>query len=1411
MAERNISVRLRAEVGEFRRALGQGVLSLKEMQAAATKTESVMDKAKSEMATAAKRVEASEKSLAKAQAQAAEAADRLAKKEANLEQKRSSSRRTVNSVAKAEDELAKAQKASDLAASKLGSAERKAQGERDKLTKATEVAVAAEAKHRVSLQQVAKAQETAATAAGRTAQRIKDNTDAYQKAGGVLAAAGAATTGLVVATVKTGVAYNSLQQSSRAALKTMLGGAEAVNAQMAELDKFAKTSPFSKQTFISAQQQMLAFGIESKKVIPYLSAINDATAAAGGNSQMLGELAFVMAQISAAGKITGQDLIQFGQRGVNAAELIGSQMGMTGAEIKAAITKGTLGADVALDALAAGMSEKFAGASANVKETWDGATDRVRSAIRDISALLAAPLVDPESGGAAVGWANGLADALRNVEGVIAGLPGPVRVVGSALIAAGGGATTLAGGLLLALPRIIDTKAALGQMRAEGSRIPGVLGKTAKAAGVATLAIAGIGAAIAAIEWENSLGVVATDATVLAASLERVATNGDAATNALFAGKGSQFDLWTTSAAEVQDLGDALARVMANMDEGFWDQVWGTNASGNDMFGGNKAWKQSEQGIKALDSALAQIVASGNADALADAQDYLSREAAKNGKTLDQVAAVLPQYSAALATAGADTAEAGASTLQAALDAEEAAKRAEAAQKELEAAFESFSGLYGDAASAFIDLGGAYDAVVEKNRALAEATAEATASSKDSWEDFYDGVSVSASDYIAELESQVKAQGEWKQNMVTLAGKVSEETLAELAQMGPAGAPLVAELVNATDKELARLDLATTAKNETDAFVQAIADAQDNIPMLKVLADMGMARTALDHFIDEAQRRQIRINIGANAGGTGRTGQTAKATGGSVVGPGTGTSDSIPAWLSNGEHVLTASDVAKAGGQGAIYRMRGLIQAGALRFASGGMVSISGGTGSAGVASAKADVASAKRAVKREEKDVASAQRAYSGIDGKAANRARKQAAKREVDRQKAELKRAQERLKAAEKALAAERKVVADEKARRSDIRGLRAEHETDVRRGTIRDQVNSGLSGGLSAVDSALRLAGSGTLSKAKSAELRNVAQQAEKDLTRQYALLEQTNAKISEQTALLSDVKGMRDQISQQMMGEVKLADTLSAATSQTVQHSNGRGDIWYSQSTTGGGTTAGAIRAYLADKLTKARTFNLKLDALRQKGAPNALLQEVLQGGIEGGTALAEALLGSSASDWTAITSSWTALEAESRRTGDIGTLSAFGTTSAAVEADLAKQTAIAEGTQGIIMSIGRLLESTTGGVLQGYASGGWITGGVRGKDSVPIMTMPGEHVTNAVSARYNANLLERINATPGPVAAPLVAVPVAAGVGAGGSDVYVTIPDIYVRNPITGEDVRAVARQTVRAEISSAANAMTRGY
>ncbi|OZD82911.1 hypothetical protein CH260_12700 [Rhodococcus sp. 05-2256-B2] len=80
-------------------------------------------------------------------------------------------------------------------------------------------------------------------------------------------------------------------------------------------------------------------------------------------------------------------------------------------------------------------------------------------------------------------------------------------------------------------------------------------------------------------------------------------------------------------------------------------------------------------------------------------------------------------------------------------------------------------------------------------------------------------------------------------------------------------------------------------------------------------------------------------NVGMT-GGTqiGKSGPVStRAAGGPIVGAGTATSDSIPALLSNGEHVLTADEVQAAGGQGAVYRLREAIRNGTVgRFASGG-------------------------------------------------------------------------------------------------------------------------------------------------------------------------------------------------------------------------------------------------------------------------------------------------------------------------------------------------------------------------------------------------------------------------------------------------------------------------------------------
>lgn len=248
----------------------------------------------------------------------------------------------------------------------------------------------------------------------RTTQAMRSG---FTAAAGTITAAAAAGTVLGVSLFKTGAAYNTLQQTSRAALNTLLGGAEQANAQMDKLDEFARTSPFAKGVFISAQQQLIGFGMSAEKVIPTLDAIQNAVAATGGSSQTLSEITYVLAQIQAAGKITATDLMQLGQRGVDAATIIGSQMGKTGAQIREDITAGALSADDALAALTTGLASKFEGAAANVKGTWSGTVDRIKAGTREIGAAMAEPFIGQNGGGLAVEWGNQVADVLQGIRG----------------------------------------------------------------------------------------------------------------------------------------------------------------------------------------------------------------------------------------------------------------------------------------------------------------------------------------------------------------------------------------------------------------------------------------------------------------------------------------------------------------------------------------------------------------------------------------------------------------------------------------------------------------------------------------------------------------------------------------------------------------------------------------------------------------------------------------------------------------------------------------------------------------------------------------------------------------------------------------------------------------------------------
>ncbi len=225
-----------------------------------------------------------------------------------------------------------------------------------------------------------------------------------------------AVTALTVSSWNAGKSYNVLQQKSRKAFETILGSASAANEMMDKLGEFASTSPFPRQAFISATQQMLAFGFAAEDVVPTLGAIQDAVAATGGSAEQIGEITSILSQIQSTGKITAETFNQLGYRGIDAAKLIGEGMEMTAQQVRDAVTGGSLDSQKALTVLTEQMTETYGGAAAGLKTTWEGATDRIKGVMRDVGSVLVAPFIDPNGGGYAVEWANKLADLGRAIE-----------------------------------------------------------------------------------------------------------------------------------------------------------------------------------------------------------------------------------------------------------------------------------------------------------------------------------------------------------------------------------------------------------------------------------------------------------------------------------------------------------------------------------------------------------------------------------------------------------------------------------------------------------------------------------------------------------------------------------------------------------------------------------------------------------------------------------------------------------------------------------------------------------------------------------------------------------------------------------------------------------------------------------
>lgn len=574
---------------------------------------------------------------------------------------------------------------------------------------------------------------------------------------------------------------------------------------------------------------------------------------------------------------------------------------------------------------------------------------------------------------AAISGGRGLNDWLR---GLVQGADGAVDALGKVpepVLSATTRLTALAGVAGIATAATLKGVTAFSDYRASIARISADSPRMGRALTGATKAAKGLGIALAAIQVGAIFGEMAQGgvdknlATIeqMANSLASISKGGGLASlDGQFRKLGDSWTMWGTAEAGITGVGDALHLAEKNS-EGLMGAWNGFKQGVLGLVGLKTAATQLDGEIVKLDRSLSTLdgeqAAAGFRAAFEDAQ----AAAAAVGETFTADAALkaFPEYQAKLSEIARqygvtiDSAEEWVSWMAGEVPA--AVQEAAGANGDL---VNSFGVVEGGAEGARLSVDDFLDSLFQLERgALSVSDAQIR------MEQSFDDAKGRIKDWTAELEAKYRAEGKSEKqakarakaevdaaiasgkalDINTDAGRANRSALNEIAD-----ASQVAVEAMIRNNE-ANADVEATAARARKQFIKqaeamgleadeaaALADEMGLIPK-EIIAKI---ETELDREgINDwnawdpksktawivTRTRQEGRNLPKNAAG-----------GGAIVGAGTATSDSIPAMLSNGEHVLTADDVHDMGGQAAVYRLRALAQAGRLRFAAGGAVSL---------------------------------------------------------------------------------------------------------------------------------------------------------------------------------------------------------------------------------------------------------------------------------------------------------------------------------------------------------------------------------------------------------------------------------------------------------------------------------------
>ena len=172
-------------------------------------------------------------------------------------------------------------------------------------------------------------------------------------------------------------------QSLQTSFDVLVGNKQQAEELFNSIKDFATHTPMQMKDLASAAQTMMSFNIPVEQIMENLKALGDVSM---GDAQKFQSLSLAFSQMSATGKLMGQDLLQMINAGFNPLATISEKTGKSISELKDEMSKGAISADMVRQAFMDATSEggKFAGMLEKQSQTLGGAYSNLQGAINDM-------------------------------------------------------------------------------------------------------------------------------------------------------------------------------------------------------------------------------------------------------------------------------------------------------------------------------------------------------------------------------------------------------------------------------------------------------------------------------------------------------------------------------------------------------------------------------------------------------------------------------------------------------------------------------------------------------------------------------------------------------------------------------------------------------------------------------------------------------------------------------------------------------------------------------------------------------------------------------------------------------------------------------------------------------------------